>query len=66
MKRKIMTIVAGAAVGESGCVCLDRCTGGQKLNIRFYSILPIIPITLCIILMVRMDIPVHIYGESEQ
>ena len=22
MKRKIMTIVAGAAVGESGCVCL--------------------------------------------
>ena len=54
MKRKIMTIVAGAAVGESGCGSLYR---GQKLNIRFYSILPIIPITLCIILMVRMDIP---------
>ncbi len=56
MKRKIMTIVAGAAVGESGCMpgSLYR---GQKLNIRFYSTLPIIPITLCIILMVRMDIP---------
>ena len=30
MKRKIMTIVAGAAVGESGCVCLDHCTGEIK------------------------------------
>lgn len=29
MKRKIMTIVAGAAVGESGCVCLDHCTGDE-------------------------------------
>lgn len=30
MKRKIMTIVAGATVGESGCVCLDRCTGDRN------------------------------------
>ena len=30
MNRKIMTIVAGAAVGESGCVCLDRCTGDRN------------------------------------
>ena len=30
MKRKIMTIVAGAAVCESGCVCLDRCTGDRN------------------------------------
>lgn len=30
MKRKIMTIVAGAAVGESECVCLDRCTGDRN------------------------------------
>ena len=30
MKRKIMTIVAGAAVVESGCVCLDHCTGDRN------------------------------------
>ena len=54
MKRKIMTIVAGAAVRMCMPGSLYR---GQKLNIRFYSTLPIIPITLCIILMVRMDIP---------
>ena len=31
MKRKIMNIVAGAAVGESRCVCLDHSLyQGQK------------------------------------
>jgi len=28
--KRIMTIVAGAAVGESGCVCLDHCTGDRN------------------------------------